>query len=73
MDVVGKVVARIIHRRLQSVAESELPESQCGFRKKRRCTDMFFTVKQLAEKVIEQGVKQYFVFVDLKTVYDSAP
>ena len=33
LDVVGKVVARIIQERLQDLAEEELPESQCGFRK----------------------------------------
>ena len=33
LDVVGKVVARIIQERLRSLAEEELPESQCGFRK----------------------------------------
>ena len=33
LDVVGKVVARILQERLQRMAEEELPESQCGFRK----------------------------------------
>ena len=32
LDTVGKVAARIIQERLQTLAE-ELPESQCGFRK----------------------------------------
>ena len=33
LEVMGKVVARIIQGRLQKLAERELPESQCGFRK----------------------------------------
>ena len=33
LDVVGKVVARVIQGRLQKLAEDELPESQCGFRR----------------------------------------
>ena len=44
LDVVGKVVARILQERLQELAEEELPESQCGFRKSRSCTDMIFVV-----------------------------
>ena len=39
LDVIGKVFARILQQRLQTVAESELAESQCGFRKGRGCTD----------------------------------
>ena len=31
LDVVGKLVARIVQSRLQIEAEQELPESQCGF------------------------------------------
>ena len=37
LDVVGKVFARVIQERLQVIAESFLPESQCGFRKGRGC------------------------------------
>lgn len=33
LDVVEKVVARIIQESLQALAEEELPESQCGFRR----------------------------------------
>ena len=50
LDVVGKVVATILQERLQALAEQELPESQCDFRKGRSCTDMIFVVRQLIEK-----------------------
>ena len=49
----GKVVARVIQGRLHKLAERVLPESQCGFRRGRGCTDMVFTVQQLTEKAIE--------------------
>ena len=73
LDVVGKLVARIVQSRLQIVAEQELPESQCGFRRGHGCTDMIFVVRQLAEKAVEHQATQYFVFVDLKKAYDSVP
>ena len=66
LEVMGKVVARIIQGRLQKLAERELPESQCGFRKGRGCTDMVFTIRQLTEKASEHQAKQFFIFVHLK-------
>ena len=71
LDVVGKAVARILQERLQKLAEDELPESQCGFRKGRSCADMIFTVRQLVEKSCEHKSKAFFTFIDLKKAYDS--
>ena len=73
LDVVGKLAARIIQNRLQSVAEQELPKSQCGFRRGRGCNDMIFVVRQLIEKAFEHQTKQYLIFVDLRKAYDSVP
>ena len=50
---------------MQKLAEKVLPESQCGFRKRRSCIDIIYMVRQLAEKVIEYVQKKYFIFVDL--------
>ena len=72
LEVIGKVVAQVLQARLQMVAEEELPDSQCGFRKGRGCSDMIFTVRQLVEKSIEHRSKQFIVYVDLKA-YDSVP
>ncbi len=63
LDVVGKVVARVLQDRLQKLAEDELPESQCGFRKNRSCADMIFTVRQLVEKSWEHKSKAFFPFI----------
>ena len=73
LDVVGKAVATILQERLQTLAEQELPESQCGFRKERSCTDMIFVIRQLVEKSWEHKSKSFFTFVDLKKAYDSVP
>ena len=55
------------------MAEGELPESQCGFRKGRGCSDMLFVLRQLMEKSVEHWTKQFTISVDLKKVYDSVP
>ena len=73
LDVVGKVLAKIIQMRLQRVAEMELPESQCEFREGRGCSDMVFMVRQLVEKAYEHKSKVFLTFVDLKKAYDSVP
>ena len=73
LDVVGKVVARMLQERLQKLAEDELPESQCGFWAGRGCADMIFTVCQLIEKSWEHKSKAFFAFIDLKKTYDSVP
>ena len=73
LDVIGKLFARILQDRLQTVAEDILPDSQCGFRKGRGCIDMVFMARQLVEKSIEHDSTLYALFIDLKKAYDSIP
>ena len=73
LAVLGKVFAKVIQRRLQTVAEAILPESQCGFRPDRSTGDMIFTVNRLAELARMSGRDLFLVFVDLKKAYDSVP
>ena len=54
-------------------AESDLPESQCGFRKGRGCVDMIFTARQLVEKSREHNTPLFVLFVDLRKAYNSVP
>ena len=51
--VVGKVAARIVQTRLEVLAETIFPETQCGFMEGRGCTDMILVVRQLAKKALE--------------------
>ena len=43
-------MARALQERLHRLAEEELLELQCRFRKGRSCADMIFTLHQLVEK-----------------------
>ena len=65
LDVAGKVFACVIQTRLQAIADSILPESQCGFWKGRGCTDIF-VARQLVEKCHEHNDALFVLFVDLK-------
>ena len=71
--MVEKVLGRIIQDRLKLVAEDVLPDSQCGFRAGRGCTDMIFVARQLVEKAREHHSDLFVLFVDLKKAYDSVP
>ena len=50
LSTAGKILAKILLKRLQTIAELILPESQCGFRTSRSTIDMIFTLRQLQEK-----------------------
>ena len=73
LDVVGKVVARILQDWLQHLAKEELSESQCGFWKDPGCSDMIFVVCQLVEESWEHQAKLFLLFIDLRKAYDSVP
>ena len=71
--MVGKIFAKVIQNRLQEVVEEVVPDSQCGFRKERGCTDMIFCARQIVEKAREHNTSVYMLFVDLRKAYDSIP
>ena len=54
---------------LEHVADLVLPESQCGFRRRRSTIDMIFVARQLQEKCCEQH--QDLCFVDLTKAFDT--
>ena len=63
----------MIQNRLQQFAEDTLPDSQCGFRSCRSCTDQIFTASQVIEKLNEHRTNAFLIFIDLRKAYDSVP
>ena len=63
LEVIGKMVARVLQATLQMVAEEELPDL-AWLPQGRGCSDMIFTVCQLVEKLIEHRSKQ-FIFTSI--------
>ena len=61
----------MLNRLIPSVAERNLPESQCGFHRNCSTTDMTFTVRQIQEKCTEQNMCFYAVFIDLTKAFDT--
>ena len=71
LSTAGKIIARILNKRLIPLAENILPESQSGFRPSRGTTDMIFAARQLQEKCREQNQPLYIAFIDLTKAFDS--
>lgn len=66
LDVVGKVMGRLLQDRLQAVAKQELPDSQCGFGRGQSCTDQIFSLLQITEKLYEHQHTGFLIFIDLR-------
>ncbi|KAI8516323.1 hypothetical protein Bbelb_049040 [Branchiostoma belcheri] len=70
LSIAGKILARVVLDRLIStIAEENLPESQCGFRANRGTTDMIFVLRQIQEKCREQNMGLYAAFIDLTKAF----
>ena len=70
LSVVGKLLACVVLKRFQVLADRVYPESQCGFRANRSTTDMIFSLRQLQEKCREQQQPLLVAFIDLIKAFD---
>lgn len=65
LAVASKVLAKImLHRPINDITESLLPESQCGFRRNRSTADMVFTTRHLRKKCRMQHWDLFMAFFD---------
>ena len=70
MSHTGKIFCKILEKRLRTTLESQLSETQDGFRKNKGCTDSIFALRQLIEKSIEFNETLYLAFVDQEKAFD---
>ena len=73
LEVSYKIIAIIIHGRLQPIVDSIDHEPQCGFRPGRGCQDAIFTVKMAMKKRSEHSVETWILFLDLVKAFDRVP
>ena len=73
LETAYKIIAIILHDRLQPIEESLDHEGQCGFRSKRGCPDSNFTVKTAMKKRREHGLETWILFLDLVKAFDRVP
>ena len=73
LEVAYKVLAILIHDRLQPLVESLDHEAQCGFRPGRGCQDAIFAVNMAIKKRREHNKETWIMFLDLVKVFDRVP
>lgn len=73
LSVPGKIYAGVLERKLRSIVEKQLDDSQCGFRPLRGCQDQIFSLRQISEKYYEKGKDVFSCFIDLEKAYDRVP
>ena len=73
LEAAYKIIAIILHARLLPIEETINPESQCGFRPGRGCTDAVYTVKIAMKKRREHGLESWILFIDLVKAFDRVP
>ena len=73
MSLAGKVLLKVVARRLNAYCEAKglLPEERCGFRPDRSTRDMMFVARRLQEVGRKARVSLHMCFVDLQKAYDT--
>ena len=71
LDLFGTVVTSILAERIRKWSESNLPESQCGFRSWRGCHDAVWSVTENLKQRRKAGLTTWTAAVDLRTAFDS--
>jgi len=72
-QLINIYVAKCLEKRCRETIESNLNDTQCGFRPGRSTTDQIFTLQQIFEKSREYAKEVYTCFVDFKKAYDLVP
>ena len=73
LDVVGKFYTMILNTRLMSWldAHSSLHTCQAGFRRGRGCVDHIFSLSEIIQSRIRQGLPTYIFFRDVAKAFDT--
>ena len=61
----------LLNRLIQTIAQENIPERQCGFRFNRGIVDMIFVPRQIQKKSREYSIGLYAAFVDLTKAFST--
>ena len=67
----GKVLNRILLKRMKVSADQYLRENQAGFRKIRSCPDQIATLRIIIKKSLKWKSSLYAKFIDFEKAFDS--
>src|SRR6218665_1599194 len=66
----SKILLKIIHKRMESTIERELPDNQAGFRKARGTRDHIANMRWIMERQLEHGKEVHICFIDYSKAFD---
>ena len=66
----SKILLKIIHKRMESTIERELPDNQAGFRKSRGTRDHIANMRWIMERQREYGQEVHICFIDYSKAFD---
>jgi hypothetical protein len=71
LSVPGKVLNRILLKRLKEAVNPKLRDQQAGFRRNRSCADQIATLRIIIEQSLEWKSPLYVNFIDYEKAFDS--
>jgi len=71
LNVVYKIFAIILNKRLVDIIETELGDYQSGFRPNRSTVDNIFMIRQIIKKGYEYNTDIHNIFIDYTHAFDS--
>src|SRR4029077_7080220 len=66
----SKILLQLIKNRITPIIESQLEDSQMGFRKGKGTRDAIFQLRMISERAMQVGKKVYLCFVDYQKAFD---
>lgn len=70
LNIVYKMLSKILSNRLRPFMEEQVGEYQVGFRKGKGTTDHIFMLRNILEKCYEYNIDIHLIFIDFKQAYD---
>ena len=71
LSIPGKVLNKILLKKIQEHTEIFSSERQFGFRPNRGTVDAIFIIRQLMQKSKERGMQLNYHFIDFKSAFDT--
>ena len=71
LEVVGKILCRILIKRIEPIIDTWLRDSQCGFRQQRSTAHAITALTLCQQKAHNCEIELWAVYIDIKKAFDS--
>ena len=71
LEVVGKILCRLLIKRIEPIIDAWLRDSQCGFRQQRSTAHAVSALTLCQQKAHNSEIELWGIFIDIKKAFDS--